>query len=74
MGYSVRPSERKKGYATQMLRLNLQKCRNRNIDKVLVTCSRGNIASEKTILSNGGVFEKEILVDGEYIKRYWILL
>lgn len=74
MGYSVRPSERKKGYATQMLRLNLQKCRNRNIDKILVTCSRGNIASEKTILSNGGVFEKEILVDGEYIKRYWILL
>lgn len=39
------------------------------MDKVMVTCSRENIASEKTILANGGVFEKEVLVNGEYIKR-----
>lgn len=74
MGYTVRPSERGKGYAIEMLRLNLENCRLRGMDKVLLTCSRGNPASEQTILANGGVFEKEICVDGEYIKRYWITL
>lgn len=74
MGYTVRPSERGKGCAAEMLRLNLENCRLRGITKVLLTCSRENPASEKTILANGGVFEKEICVDGEYIKRYWINL
>ena len=72
MGYSVRPSERGKGYAKEMLRLNLQKCKLKNLDKVMVTCSSENIASERTIIANGGIYEKEVLVDGEYIKRYWI--
>lgn len=74
IGYTVRPSERRKGYAKEMLRLNLENCRARGLDKVMVTCSRGNIASEKTILANGGVFEREVEVDGELVKRYWITL
>lgn len=40
----------------------------------MITCNRDNIASEKTILANGGIFEKEVLGNGEYMKRYWITL
>ncbi len=71
-GYSVRPSERRKGYATEMLRLNLQNAKALGISKFLVTCAETNIASEKTILSNGGIFENTIEVNGIRIKRFWI--
>lgn len=57
-----------------MLRLSLEKCRERNIDRVLITCSRTNLASEKVVLANGGIFEKEVSADGDVIKRYWISL
>lgn len=71
-GYSVRPSERGKGYAKEMLRLNIQNARTLGIEKMLITCDVDNTASEKTILGNGGVFENTIEVDGTVMKRYWI--
>ena len=71
IGYSVRPSERKKGYAKEMLRLALQKCKELGIDKVLVTCDKENIASARTILANGGVLESEVPEDGSITQRYW---
>ena len=74
MGYSVRPSERRKGYAKEMLRQNLKNCKNRGLKKVLITCDYDNVASVKTIIANGGVFEKEICVEDNRINRYWILL
>lgn len=73
-GYSVRPSERGKGYAKEMLRLNTRNAQKLGIPKLLLTCDAENIASEKTILANGGVFEKTIEVDGCTMKRYWISL
>ena len=71
-GYSVRPSERRKGYAKEMLRLNIRNARTLGIKKMLVTCDETNKASEQTIISNGGIFEKSIEVEGTIIKRYWI--
>ena len=74
IGYSVRPSERHKGIAKKMLRLNLENARKIGLEKVLVTCSENNPASRKTILSNLGVFEKIVEVNDEIIERYWIIL
>lgn len=74
MGYTVRPCERGKGYAKEMLRQNLLHCRERGMERVMVTCSETNAASERVILANGGVYEKTVKVDGEGIKRYWIEL
>ncbi|EHK2441766.1 GNAT family N-acetyltransferase [Clostridium perfringens] len=72
IGYSVRKSERQKGYAKKMLELALEKCKELNINRVLLTCSKDNIPSMKTILSQGGILENEVL-EGERITcRYWI--
>lgn len=73
IGYSVRPDERRKGYATEMLRQNLLNAKKLGLDRVTISCNEDNIASERTIIANGGVFEKTVLVDGERpIKRFWI--
>lgn len=75
IGYGVRPSERRKGYATEMLKLALEKCRDMGLFKILITCDKDNIASAKTIIANGGVFENELAdEDGSIVKRYWITL
>lgn len=72
IGYSVRPSERRKGYGTEILRLGVEKAKKLNIEKILVVCSKNNIASIKVIENNNGIFEKEILLDGETDLVYWI--
>ena len=71
-GYTVRPAERGKGYAKEMLRLNLQNAKARGINKILVTCYPSNNASERVIRANGGVYEKTVVVDGIKIQRFWI--
>lgn len=73
IGDGIRPSERKKGYATKMIELALIECKKLGMDKVLITCNKSNIASAKTIIKNGGILENEIKdFDGEIIQRYWI--
>ena len=72
IGYSVRKTERNKGYAKQMLKLALEKCKELKIKKVLITCDEDNITSEKVILSANAKFEDIRNVDGENKKRFWI--
>jgi predicted acetyltransferase len=74
IGFTIRPDERLKGYAKEMLKLNLINCKNHGLDKVLITCDFDNIASEKTIIANGGIFEKIVKVDDRNMKRFWINL
>ncbi len=73
IGYGVRPSMRRMGYASRMLCMALPIAREMGIDRALVTCDRRNIASARTILKNGGVLENEVLEDsGQITQRYWI--
>ena len=74
IGYSVRKTERNKGYAKQMLKLALEKCKELKIKKVLITCDEDNIASEKVILSANGKFEDIRSFEGKNKKRFWIEL
>jgi predicted acetyltransferase len=68
IGYDVRPSARRRGHATAMLRAVLPYTYERGIDPVLVTCDTDNVASRKVIEANGGVFE-----DSRSCKlRYWV--
>ena len=68
IGYSIRPSERGKGYAKESLRQGLQVAKGKNIKRALVTCSTENPASRAVILANGG--ELEDVRNGT--ERYWI--
>jgi len=63
IGYSVRPSERRKGYGTEILRQALQKAYELGILEAVVTCGRDNHASRKVIRRNG--LRKKAEVAGE---------
>ena len=68
IGYSIRPSERGKGYAKESLRQGLKVAKGKNIKQALVTCSTENPTSRAVILANGGVYED--VRNGT--ERYWI--
>jgi predicted acetyltransferase len=68
IGYDVRPSARRRGHATEMLRQALLIARGLGIERALVTCDVDNIGSKTVIERNGGVLEDE----REGKLRYWI--
>ena len=76
IGYSVCPSERRKGYATRMLAAALEKCREMGLTRVMLSCRPENEASRRTILKNGGTYESTVHEPekGRDLERYWIEL
>lgn len=74
IGYGVRPSERRKGYGVQILKMTLEEAGRKKIRKALVSSHTSNIGSVKVIESCGGTLEN-IVADpyekGETISRYW---
>lgn len=73
-GYSVRPSQRRKGYATEMLKLIIERARQLGMDKLQLSVEPTNEASVKTITKNGGKYERSFTYEGEEAAVYMIVL
>ncbi len=73
-GYSVRPSERRKGFATEMLRQLLEVTQKTGMNELHLSVERKNEPSVKTIIRNGGVYERSFEIDGEQADIYRIAL
>ena len=76
IGYGVRPSERRKGSATEILRMALTYARREiGLKRVMIACYKENEGSWRTILANGGRLEREFVhTDGKTVQVYWVEL
>jgi predicted acetyltransferase len=72
VGYLIRPSERRKGYGTLILKLALNECKKLGINHVLLTCREDNIGSAKVIENNNGIYEGSKYQNNIPYRRYWI--
>lgn len=71
-GYSVRPSERKKGYATEMLHQLIGVARKIGMTELHISVEKTNIGSIKVIEKNGGVYERSFTYENELADIYLI--
>ena len=74
VGYSVRPTERRKGYASFMLSEAVKVCQAAGVRDVVITCEAGNAASAGVIVKCGGALDAEFYSQRfeETIRRYII--
>ena len=74
IGYGIRPTARRSGFGTTILRQSLARAARLGLRRVLLTCSKTNVGSIKVIRRNGGLLEsEEFLLDrGETVQRYWL--
>lgn len=74
IGYCIRPTERRKHYATDMLNEAIKVCATIGIGEVIVTCDKSNVGSAGVITNCGGALDAEFYSEtfGEVIQRYLI--
>jgi len=83
IGLSVRPSERKKGYGTEILKMGIEYAKSLGIKKLMLGCFSDNLPSIKTILKCGGKLKETKIFSGsqffkipekqeKLVNIYWI--
>lgn len=74
VGVGIRPSQRGRGYGNLLMELTLIEALKMDIDRILVTCNKGNKASARIIVNNGGELDSEEFLGEQngMIQRYWI--
>ncbi len=74
IGYSIRPTERRKGYGARMLCESLEFCRTIGLNNFIITCDKSNLASSGVIKKCGGILEEEFYSEffHEVVQRYRI--
>jgi len=72
IGYGVRASYRRQGFATEILRQSLAYIHGLGVTEVLITCDEDNSGSIKVIESQGGILENKVEFEGSLKRRYWI--
>lgn len=74
IGYGIRPSARRQGHASAMLKKALDYCQSLGMARALLTCDKENTNSAHTIQRAGGILESELPEDNRITQRYWITL
>jgi predicted acetyltransferase len=74
IGYEIRRSARRRGYATEVLRRTLEEARKLGLDRVLLTTEVSNIGSSRVIERAGGIPGGESVSPrtGDRMRRFWI--
>lgn len=73
IGYSIRPTERRKGYNKINLYLGLKEAQKLGLGRVMLDCASDNVGSYKTMEALGGVLDREVIdpFDGLLTKVYY---
>jgi len=77
IGYTIRPSERRKGYGTRLCALTIEEARKTGkFTRLLITCDTRNTGSARIIEKNGGILENYVISprSGRQVSRYWVTL